>query len=255
MINHEGLSIRQLSRLAGVSVRTLHYYDQIGLLRPQRNPENRYRFYTRESLFTLQQILFYRELNLSLEQIDAILKQPGFDLLTALEQHQTALRAKVRRLETLLETIKSTISNLKGQKEMSQNQYFNGFTDEQQAGYAKEAATKWDPKVVAESNRRWKNMDQTAKDQLMQKGERITLALRDAMPGGVNSPEVQRLVGEWQQHIGFFYECTDEILLGLGTMYVEDERFKAFYDRIQPGLAEFVRDAIKVYCSARGVNG
>ena len=254
MVNHEQLSIKQISKLAGVSVRTLHYYDQIGLLKPQRHPHNQYRYYTRDSLFTLQQILFYRELDFSLEQIDQLMKRPDFDLVTALEQHKKALQTRAKRLETLLETIDNTINNLKGQKTMTTTEYFNGFSDEQQEIYEKEAASIWDPKIVHESNRRWKNMDITARNQLMEKGERITLALRDAMPGGINSPEAQRLVGVWQQHIGFFYECTDEILLGLGNMYVEDERFKAFYDRVQPGLAEFIRDAIKVYCSARGVN-
>jgi DNA-binding transcriptional MerR regulator len=253
MVNHEQLSIKQLSRLAGVSVRTLHFYDQIGLLTPQRFSENNYRFYTQESLLRLQQILFYREMEFSLEQIGSILSQSDFDLVTALESHREALKGRAKRLNTLLETIDNTISNLKGQKEMAQTQYFKGFSDKQQAEYEKEAAGLWDPEVVHESNRRFRQMNQSEKDALMSKGEHITLATRDAMPKGVNSPEVQQLVGEWQQHIGSFYDCTDEILLGLGRMYVEDSRFKAFYDRIHPDLAEFLYGAIKVYCAARGV--
>lgn len=253
MVNQEKLSIKQLSNLAGVSVRTLHFYDQIGLLIPQRVRENNYRFYTQDSLLILQQILFYRELEFSLDQIDAILNQPDFNLVDALEGHRDALKGKAKRLNTLLDTIDNTISNLKGQKDMTQTQYFKGFSDEQQAEYEKEAAQKWDPEMVHESNRRYKNLSRADKNGLGAEGERITLALRDAMPKGVNAPEVQALVGEWQKHISFFSDCTDEMLLGLGTMYVDDPRFKAFYDRIDPNLAEFLSEAIKVYCAERGV--
>jgi len=253
MVNQERLSIKQLSSLAGVSVRTLHFYDQIGLLIPQRIRENNYRFYTQESLLKLQQILFYREMEFSLDQIAGILNQPKFDLVEALEEHREALKSKAKRLDTLLETIDNTIRNLKGQKDMTLTQYFKGFSDEQQAEYEKEAAQKWDPEMVHESNRRYKNLSQAEKDELAAKGERITLAIRDAMPKGVKAPEVQALVGDWQKYISFFYDCTDEILLGLGTMYLDDPRFKAFYDRIDPKLAEFFSEAIKVYCAARGV--
>jgi DNA-binding transcriptional MerR regulator len=253
MVNQERLSIKQLSNLAGVSVRTLHFYDQIGLLIPKRVKENNYRFYTQESLLKLQQILFYREMEFSLDQIAGILNQPEFDLINALEEHRNALKSKANRLNTLLETVDNTISNLKGQKDMTQPQYFKGFSDEQQAEYEKEAAQKWDPEMVRESNRRYKNLSQTEKDELAARREHITLAIRDAMPKGINAPEVQALVGDWQKHICFFYDCTDEILLGLGSMYLDDPRFKAFYDRIDPKLAEFFSAAIKMYCAQRGV--
>lgn len=253
MVNHETLSIKQLSTLAGVSVRTLHFYDQIGLLTPQRERENNYRYYSRESLIRLQQILFYREMDLSLEQIGRILNDPAFDLISALENHREALTGKVKRLTTLLQTIDNTIRNLKGQKEMTNGQFFNGFSEEQQAEYEKEAAERWDPAVVAESSRRWKSLSKQEKEALMAKGESIVLALRDAMPKGPSSPEAQQAVAAWKQQINFFYDCTDEILLGLGEMYMADERFKAFYDRIHPDLAAFKYEAIKVYCAARGV--
>jgi DNA-binding transcriptional MerR regulator len=253
MVNQVRLSIKQLSTLAGVSVRTLHFYDQIGLLTPQRYRENNYRFYTQESVLKLQQILFFREMEFSLDQIAGILNQPNFDLIQALEEHRKALKSKAKRLNTLLETIDNTISNLKGQKDVAQTEYFKGFSDEQQAEYEKEAAQIWDPEMVHESNRRYKNLSQAEKDELGAKGERITLAIRDAMPKGVNAPEVQKLIGEWQKHISFFYECTDEILLGLGKMYMDDPRFRATYDRIDPKLAEFFSEAIRIYCAERGV--
>lgn len=253
MVNQERLSIKQVSSLAGVSVRTLHFYDQIGLLIPQRTRENNYRFYTQESLLKLQQILFYREMEFSLDQIAAILNQPDFDRVEALEEHRDALKGKAKRLNTLLETIDNTISNLKGQKDMTQTQYFKGFSDEQQAEYEKEAAQKWDPEMVHESNRKWKNLSQDEKDSLMRRGESIMLALRDAMPKGPASVEAQKAIADWKDQINFFYDCSDEMLLELGKMYIEDPRFKATYDRIDPKLAEFKFEVIKVYCAERGV--
>ncbi len=253
MVNHEHFSVKQLSEMAGISVRTLHYYDQIGLLNPRRTHGNNYRIYDRESLFKLQQIMFYRELDLSLEEISRIMSKPDFNLVSALEDHREALKTRLERLNTLLKTVDRTINNLKGQLTMSENQLFNGFSEEQLEEYEKEAAERWDPEMVHNSNRRWNAMSQTAKNALMDNGEKITLAFRDAMPKGAASPEAQQQVAAWKQHIGSFYECTDEVLLGLGQMYVEDERFKAFYDRLDPRLAEFINEAIKVFCAARGV--
>jgi len=252
MVNQEKFSIKQLSEMAGVSVRTLHFYDQIGLLTPQRMRENNYRFYTHDSLLQLQQILFYREMEFSLDQIKEILNQPDFNVIEALQTHQEAIKSKITRMNTLLQTVENTISHLKGQNSMNQTQFFKGFSEQEQAEYEKEAAQKWDPELVHESNRRYKNLSQLEKDELAQKGETITLAIRNAMPKGANAPEVQHLIGDWQKHIGFFYSCSDEILLGLGKMYVEDKRFKAFYDRIDPNLAQFLYDAIKIYCAERG---
>jgi MerR family transcriptional regulator, thiopeptide resistance regulator len=253
MVNQRALTVKELAKIAGVSVRTLHYYDEIGLLKPNRMSQNNYRTYDHASLLKLQQIMFFRELEFSLEQIRTLMNQPGFDLGSALSDHRKALLIRAERIKTLIHTIDSTIENMKGKNEMTKQQYFKGFSDEQQAEYEKEAAQRWDPEMVHESNRRYKNLSQAEKDDLGARGERITLAIRDAMPKGVNAPEVQQLVGEWQKHISFFYDCTDEILLGLGTMYMEDERFKAFYDRIHPDLAEFFSNAIKVYCANKGV--
>jgi MerR family transcriptional regulator, thiopeptide resistance regulator len=253
MVNQNHFSIKQLSSLAGVSVRTLHYYDQIGLLSPQRDQNNNYRYYGKESLLRLQQILFYRELEFSLDQIAGILNQPDFNLIAALEAHREALKGKVNQLNTLLLTIDNTIRNLKGQKEMTETQYFKGFSDAQQAEYEKEAAQKWDPDLVHESNRRWKNLSQAEKDALIKNSEKIMLALRDAIPNGPGSTEAQKSIEDWKQQINFFYDCNNEMLLGLGRMYLEDPRFKATYDRIHPDLAAFKYEAIKIYCAARGV--
>ena len=121
-------TVKQLSRLAGVSVRTLHYYDEIGLLRPSRVGENGYRFYADLAVLRLQQILFYKELGLSLDEIGQVLEQPEFDVLRALEAHREALRQRLGRLRRLMETLDRTIAHLKGEKIMQTQDLFAGFS-------------------------------------------------------------------------------------------------------------------------------
>src|SRR5690242_20642565 len=114
MATEMSYSVKELAEMAGVSARTLHYYDEIGLLRPVRNPHNGYRIYDRPALLRLQQILFLRELGIPLEEIQAILDRPSFDILAALEQHWMALTARQERLTALIQTVERTISHLKG---------------------------------------------------------------------------------------------------------------------------------------------
>ncbi len=246
-------SIKQLARVANISVRTLHYYDQIGLLKSHRQIHNNYRWYPVESLLRLQQIRFYKELGFELIRIKDILDQPDFDYPEALAAHREALINKVEQTKQLVQTIDRTLAQLKGDVNMSENEYFVGFSDEQQAAYEKEAAERWDPVVVKESNRRWKSLSKQEQQDLMKNGERITLAIRDLMSEDPGSEKVQFLVDEWKKHIDFFYDCTPEILLALAQNYMNDPRFHDFYARIDPGLPQFFYDATKIYCSRRGV--
>ena len=253
MVNQQQLSIHQLAQLAKVSVRTLHYYDQIGLLTPPRQRENNYRYYDTSALLRLQQILFYKEMGFELESIKGILDQPGFDYQDALLKHRDALKSKLVQTQQLINTIDRTLDQMKGKNTMSNNDYFTGFSDEQQAKYEKEASEQWGPEIVSESNLRWKSLSIKEREQFFKNGERITLSLRDTMKDGPSSPKVQAIVKEWQDYINFFYDCTPEILLGLGHMYVEDPRFRAFYERIDPNLPQFFYEAIKIYCQKLGV--
>lgn len=253
MVNQKQYSIKELARAASISSRTLHYYDHIGLLKSDRQPHNNYRYYTIESLLRLQQIRFFKELGFELSRIKEILDQPGFDYQQALTTHRESLMIKVEQTKRLVQTIDRTLEKLKGEVNMSENEYFVGFSDEQQAAYEKEAAEKWDPVVVKESNRRWKSLSKQEQQELMKNGERITLALRDQMAEDPGSEKVQFLVDEWKQHIDFFYDCTPEILLALANNYMEDPRFFDFYAHIDPGLPQFFYDAIRIYCSQRGV--
>lgn len=247
-----GYTTKQLANLAGVSVRTLHYYDQIHLIKPAFTGENGYRYYDKRQLLLLQQVLFFRELDFSLSQIKGILDQPRLDLVKLLETHKLTLNRKANRINQLLITIDNTIASIKGQIKMTENEYFTGLSDEKQAEYQKYAEEHWDRKLVDQSTQRWKNMTKAEKDALLADGERITLAIVDAIPCGPSSREVQELVGQWHAYINRFYDCSIEILLGLGEAYTQHPDFIAFYRKIHPAMPEFFYEAIKIYCADHG---
>lgn len=244
-------TVKQLSKLAGVTPRTLHHYDTIGLLKPSRVGENGYRYYGEESLLRLQQILFYRELDLPLEEIRKIMGRRDFDLLPALESHKTEIAKRIERLERLVQTVNSTIEHLKGEKEMSKRQFFEAFSDEQQAEYEKEIAQKYDPATIKESQRKWKSYTDADKQRIGEEGNAAYEAILAGMPKGADSPEAQAGVELWRKHMEYFWVPNDEQLLGLANLYNEDPRFKANYDKIHPRLAEFMREAVKVYVEKR----
>lgn len=249
MLRETRYSVKQLAAAAGVSARTLHYYDEIGLLRPSRNPENGYRVYQAEALLRLQQILFLRELDLSLEEIQQILDNPSFDLLPALEHHRQALLDRRRRLDQLVQTVESTIQHLKGNIDMDANDLYKGFSPEQELAYAEEAQRRWGEKNVKESQKRWGSYTPEKKQRILAEGGEIYQAIAAAIPHGPASPQAQDGIARWHQNLRYFYEPTKEILQGLGDLYNDDPDFNAFFQRIHPELAGFMRQAIQIYCS------
>jgi len=248
MLRETRYSVKQLAAVAGVSARTLHYYDEIGLLRPSRNPDNGYRIYQAEALLRLQQILFLRELGISLEEIKEILDNPGFDLLPALEHHRKALLERRQRLDQLVKTVESTIQHLKGNIDMDAKDLYKGFSPEQELAYAEEAQRRWGEENVKESMKRWGSYSPEKKQRILAEGGEIYQAMVKAMPQGPASPEAQEGVTRWHQNLRYFYEPTKEILLGLGDLYNDDPQFNAFFLRIHPDLASFMRQSIQVYC-------
>jgi len=144
-------TVRQLARIAGITPRTLHYYDEIDLLKPTQVGENGYRYYEQESLLRLQQILFYRELNLPLEEIRKIMASSEFEAKAALQEHKVELKKRIERLEHLIRTVDQTLLHMEGKFEMSQKQLFEAFNDEQQAEMEKEAMQLYDPEIVKAS--------------------------------------------------------------------------------------------------------
>ena len=244
-------TVKQLSKLAGVSVRTLHYYDEIGLLKPSSLDDNGYRHYEEEAVLKLQQILFYREMDLSLDEIKGVVGHPDFDVLTALRSHKKALQGRVERLRHLIQTVDNTIDHLKGNESMNAKGLFEGFSEEEQEKYALEAEQMYDPETVRASNRKWKEYLPAKKERILAEGKAIYIDLKAAMPKGAASADAQALAARWHEHMQYFWSPNDEQLLGLADGYNEDVRFRANFDKMHPQLAEFMREAVKVYVKKR----
>ena len=244
-------TVKQLSKLAGVTPRTLHHYDQIGLLKPTRVGENGYRYYGEDSLLRLQQILLYRELDLPLDDIKKIVGRRDFDVLGALQSHKDALQKQAARLDRLLVTVDNTIQHLKGEKPMSEQGYFEGFSEEQQEKYAQEAEQIYDPETVRASNRKWKSYSAAKKESILAEGKAIYLDLIAALPKGADSPETQTLIQRWRDHMDYFWTPNLDQLAAIADGYVNDPRFRANFDKMSAGLAEFMQEAVKVYVGKR----
>ena len=154
-------TVKQLSKMAGVTPRTLHHYDDIGLLKPSRIGDNGYRYYGEEAVLKLQQILYYRELEFPLDDIKKIMGRRDFDVLGALQSHKDALQKQAARLNRLLATVDNTIQHIRGEKIMSQKGLFEGFSEEEQEKYALEAEKMYDPETVRASNKKWKGYSES----------------------------------------------------------------------------------------------
>jgi DNA-binding transcriptional MerR regulator len=240
-------TVKQLAGLAGVTARTLHYYDEIGLLAPSTIAENGYRHYDEAAVLRLQQILFYRELGLSLNDIKNALDRPDFDVIAALWSHRGALQSRVGRLNHLIHTIDRTLLHLEGQIQMSTKDLFGGFDDETQARYEQEAAEMYDPKIVGETSRRWKSYSAEDKARVMAEGGAVYRDLAAMIDRDPADTAVQAAIGRWHQHLRAFYKPTPEILRGLGRGYAENPEFAAFFEALHPDLPDFLRRAIDIY--------
>jgi MerR family transcriptional regulator, thiopeptide resistance regulator len=244
-------TVRQLSRMAGISRRTLHYYDEIGLLKPTKVGKNGYRYYDQEAVLRLQQILLYREISMPLNEIRSILSQPDFDLKSALEAHRAALRKQAAHLERIIQTVDNTLRHLEGNKEMNDEQLFDGFSEAQQVEYEKEAMQLYDPEIVKASSRRWKGYSTQEKQRVLEEGRTVYENFAAAVPKGAASAEAQACVEHWRRHMEYFWTPNEEQLVELAEGYSQDERFKANFDKIHPDLALFVAEAVKIYITKK----
>jgi DNA-binding transcriptional MerR regulator len=242
-------TVKQLSELATVSVRTLHYYDEIGLLKPSRVGANGYRYYDDDALLRLQQILFYREIGLELMQIKDILDSPDFDLVTALRSHRASLLDKTRRIQSLIETIDNTIEHLTGAVEMSKKKLFQGFNPEKQKEYERQARLQYGSKIVNESVRLWNSYSEEKQAAILEESGQVYVDLAAAMEAGKapDSDEVQNILERWQNHMRYFYEPTLDILRGLGMAYNTDPEFIAFFQQFHPDLPAYLQESITLY--------
>jgi DNA-binding transcriptional MerR regulator len=238
-----------MARMAGVSVRTLHHYDQIGLLKPNARTASGYRLYSEEDALRLQQILFFRELGFALGEIQRVLADPGFDPREALRNHRAVLQERAKRLATLMNTIDRTLEHLlEGTMPLADEEMYEGFTKEQIVRYKKEVDERYDPALVKESEQRVRRMSKPEWIALKAEGESITRELAGLADRPPEDAEVQNVIGRHFAMIGKFYTITKDIYRGLGQMYVEHDEFRAHYEKFRPGLALFLRDAMEYYC-------
>lgn len=244
-------TVKQLAQLAGVSVRTLHHYDEIGLLTPPVIGANGYRYYDERSVLRLQSILFYRELEFPLSAIKAVLDRPDFEPLAALQEQRAALEAKLGRLHQLIATIDRTIGHLKGETTMSTKQLFAGLTPEQEKEYTDEAARRWGESGVRESQRKYARYSAEKKRQIATEGETIYREFVAAIPRGPDSAEAQALVPRWRKHLEYFWAPNDEQCVALSAGYRDDPAFRKTFDAIHPELAGFMAEAVRIYVERR----
>lgn len=245
--------IKQLAKIAGVSVRTLHFYDEIGLLKPSGVSDNGYRYYEKPKLFRLQQILFYRELDFPLDKIKEILDSDEFNQRLALEGHKLAILRKKERLNKLIKTLDNTIKHMDKQSKINDEELYDPFRDEDAKKYQPEAKLRWgDTEAYKQSMSRVKKLTKAEMEKIKKEGIDLTEKIAGAMDLGPEHADVQSLISEHYKGIRFFYDCPIEMYGNLGKMYVNDQRFKAYYEKFRPGLAEFMAEAIAVFCKNRG---
>jgi DNA-binding transcriptional MerR regulator len=244
-------SVKQLSRLAGVSVRTLHLYDQIGLLKPAIRTEARYRMYGEKQLLRLQQILFYKELDFSLEEIGQMLDMPEFDMLQALEQHKTALQSRYNRLVTLLQTVDKTISHLKGNIMLTPEELYEGLPKEKAEAYRNEAIAEYGESTVARSENYLRKLSKADFARLKAETQDIAQTLYSLQHENPASDKVQQQIRRHYANIRTFWGTANsadpqaDAYAGLGDLYVADERFTMIDGKPQPEYALFMSKAMR----------
>ena len=239
------MQIKEFAQFTGVSVRTLHYYDEIGLLVPAYVEKSTgYRYYDEACLIRMQEILFYRELDFSLKDIGDILSSPNYDKSNALKEQKQLLILKKERLERLIGAIDDA---MKGENVMK------AFDNSQFEKYKAEAKEKWGKTdAYKEHSEKTKDYSKDKWNNLADDMNEIMAEFAVCMKNGneADSDAAQELVKTLQNHITEnYYNCTNPILSGLGMMYVGDERFKNNIDKHGDGTAQFICDAITIYCA------
>ncbi|MBP1965256.1 MerR family transcriptional regulator [Paenibacillus aceris] len=246
-------TVQSLGKLAGVSTRTLRYYDEIELLKPARINSSGYRIYGQAEVDRLQQILFFRELGVNLDRIKELINAPTFNGAKALKEHREQLLDKRAQLDALIANVEKTIALTEGRLSMSNKEKFEGFKqqliDDNENKYGKEIREKYGDDAVHTSNQKVKNMTPEEHDEVTRLANEVTASLAEAYKTGDPASEAaQRAADLHKQWLSYYWsEYSKEAHAGLAQMYVDDERFTAYYDAKQPGTAQFLRDAIHIY--------
>lgn len=245
-------SIKELSQLAGVSARTLRYYDEIGLLKPSRVTDAGYRYYGQEEVAVLQQILFYRERGFELKTVQKSLCDKNFDMLKAMEEHLLALEDQKAITEALIQTVKKTIQHMKGAYDMSDKERFQALKEkmlgENETNYGEEIRQKYGEEQVDAANRKMMNLTETQFLKWKELDEEILHRLEESVKAGVlfsseEARDIALLHREWLSIAVPDYSA--QMHKGIAAMYIADERFTQYYDRNEQGCAQLLHDAVQ----------
>lgn len=243
-------TVSQLAKKSGVTSRTLRHYDEIGVLKPSFIGGNGYRYYEQKDLLRLQQILFFRELDFSLDKIAQILNQPNFDLIESLQYQQLLLKKKQQRLDQIIKTITKTIESMKEEQTMNDSDLYEGFSQEEIKQMKEEAYERWgNTDAYKQSQKRVKNF---SKEDLTKMQEETDQNLRDLVQlmlegKQVDDPAVQKEIRKHHASIERFYDCSAQMYKGLAEMYLADPRFTAFYQKYHQELPPFLVEGMKVF--------
>ncbi|MEN1936727.1 MerR family transcriptional regulator [Paenibacillus sp. 102] len=240
------MRVKEVADLVGISVRTLHHYDEIGLLTPDETTESGYRLYSNRNLELLQQILFFKELGFPLKKIKEIIMSPSFDREEALTLHRKMLLEKRARLDKVIATIDKTIQYTKGEIEMTNKEKFEGF-DFSHNPYEEEARTRWGDEAVDKANKEAAGMTKEKQEEFNNIYRKLATLRHDAP----DSKEAQEAIRVWYDYLQNFGQYSLEAFKGLGQMYVDDERFTKNINQFGEGLAQFMCEAMAVYADNR----
>ena len=237
-MNEKAKTVHEVAKLTGITARTLHYYDEIGLLKPSIITEAKYRQYTDDDLTRLQEILFFREVGFALKEIKELLDSPHYVRSEALERHVLILEAQKERIEALISLVKDTIN---GNKEIKFSAFSNAKILELQSQFQEEVLEQWGN---TESFREYKTMFSSHSKQIQEK------EIESFYSMARNIFEKLAMYENRPQYISeHFYECNKQILSNLGVLYITDERFTTFINRFSSGnLAAFFNEAIQIFC-------
>lgn len=248
--------INQISQLAGVSVRTLHHYDKIRLLVPDKQA-NGYRIYTQEHVKRLQDIIFFKTLGFKLSEISEMLTLEAYDRLFILNKHKSAIELRMQQLSKVLEAIEKTIDDEKGDYQMSDKERFESFDmeaiEKHREAYKEETEAKYGhTHAFKQSQKKTKHYNAEDWKRITEESTTIYKGFYELSVGQVpvSDERAVKLVTAWQEHITKnYYDCSKEILNGLSDMYIADQRFKDNIDANGEGTARYMHDAIKFFCS------
>lgn len=244
-----GMKVKEVAELVGISIRTLHHYDQIGLLTPKEITNSGYRLYSEENLETLQQILFFKEIGFTLMEIKKIINSPSFNRKEALVLQRKMLIEKRKKVDKMIETIDKTIKHMAGEIQMTNEVRFEGFNVEFNQ-FEEEARLRWGNQSIDEINAKIKKMSKDEQNDLSDRWDTIFNKLAYLRYQSPESQDVQAAIKEWYDFLNKnFSKYSLDAFYGLGQLYINDERFTKNIDRYGKGLAKFMSEAMDVFTS------